>query len=116
MMSGHPRKAPVDRTDYVKGTAREHVRSDMHRQLSLPLNPRDQIWCRNCGAPIWQYHTNAGQPVTLENAPGPYVIDGRGKAYRASEGDGYRGHSDYCIPHVESQRTIDGLGDEFLWP
>ena len=71
--------------------------------------------CGQCGAPIWDYPTPNGKHVALDNAPGPYLVDG-GKAYKSRGTHGYRGHWDHCKRLAASPLTGQVSADEFLWP
>jgi len=73
------------------------------------------VRCGQCGAAVWNYPTPNGKHVALDNAPGPYVIDG-GKAYKSRGTDGYRGHWDHCKRLAASPLATEVSGDDFLWP
>jgi hypothetical protein len=49
--------------------------------------------CATCGRPVWVYATPVGDRVSLEDLPGEFLIDGRGKAHRSTRPDGYRLHT-----------------------
>ena len=72
------------------------------------------VLCGHCGATIWLYSNEAGDRVALDDAPGPYLIDGT-KAYRSRGGDGYRAHWDHCLITASFAARVDVLGSEFLW-
>ena len=80
-----------------------------------PLAEYAQAICGQCGTPIWDYPTPSGKHVALDNAPGPYVIDG-GKAYKSRGTHGYRGHWDHCKRLAASPLAGQVNADEFLWP
>jgi hypothetical protein len=67
--------------------------------------------CRACGTDIWIYDSLNGNSVALEDAPGPYLIDGK-TAYRSNRSDGYRSHWDYCGQTARPQEVGE---HEFLW-
>jgi len=77
----------------------------------------DHFWarCGQCGASIWDYATPSGKHVTLDNEPGPYLIDG-GHAYRSDTNDGYRGHWDHCERLARAPLSNHVVSGEFLWP
>ena len=81
-----------------------------------PLDDYAIATCGQCGASIWDYGTPNGNHVALDNAPGPYLIEG-GKAYKSpGTSQGYRAHWDYCRRIAASSLvSAEVSGDEFLW-
>jgi hypothetical protein len=53
-----------------------HRRHDLNDVGKRELRDDAAVRCLDCGAPIWLYSTHDGGRVALEDAPGPYVIDG----------------------------------------
>jgi hypothetical protein len=78
------------------------------------LSDHSLVRCLQCGADVWDYPTPNGKHVALDNAPGPWVIDG-GKAYKSPGNHGYRGHWDHCERLAASPLTGQVNADEFLW-
>jgi hypothetical protein len=72
------------------------------------------VKCLQCGTAVWDYPTPNGKHVALDNAPGPYVIEG-GKAYKSRGNQGYRAHWDHCKRLAASPLTGQVNADEFLW-
>jgi hypothetical protein len=60
------------------------------------------------------YVTHAGVHIALVNAPGPVLIDARGKAFKTDGHDGYRQHE--CKPTTDPSPPHEVADDEFLWP
>ena len=87
--------------------------SAMNRSRSAPLADSAQAICPHCRAPVWMYEAPTGSTVALDDAAGPYLIDGRGKAYRSDRRDGYQGHN--CARHVRTPHSTQVTDDEFLW-
>ena len=85
--------------------------TDLQRAL---LSDHLLVKCLQCGAAVWDYPTPNGKHVALDNAPGPYVIEG-GKAYKSPGMHGYRGHWDDCKRLAASPLTGQVNTDEFLW-
>lgn len=73
------------------------------------------VKCLRCGAQVWNYSTPNGKHVALDNAPGPYVIDGS-KAYRSRGTHGYASHWDHCERLAAAPVTGAVSDDDFLWP
>jgi hypothetical protein len=72
------------------------------------------VRCNHCGATVWNYASLSGNHVLLDDAPGPYVIDGT-TAYKGTPTEGYRGHLDYCKPFAALFSRDHVSSDEFLW-
>jgi hypothetical protein len=81
---------------------------------SRTLQDHAESRCLHCGATIWLYSTENGNRVALDDAPGPYLIDGT-KAYRSRGSAGFRGHWDHCLHTASYDARIDVLESEFLW-
>jgi hypothetical protein len=79
------------------------------------LSGHAMVLCGECGETIWDYRTPNGNHVALDNAVGPYVINGP-TACRRGPTDGYRGHWDHCKPVAASHPSNHVSADEFLWP
>jgi hypothetical protein len=71
--------------------------------------------CAACGRPVWVYPTPVGDRVTLEDLPGEFLIDGRGKAYRSTRPDGYRLHNPDCQRVARASLSGAVTLHEFLW-
>jgi hypothetical protein len=82
--------------------------------LSEPLNDACQTRCRTCGATVWQYPTAKDGPILLDNATGRWVIR-EGKALRATQGAGYRGHHHDSFSTIAPPRVAAVDDAEFLW-
>jgi len=70
--------------------------------------------CGECGAPTWLYTLPNGNRVALDNAPGPYVIEGT-KVYESTHGRGYRKHQHRNQRLPKSLLTGEVVDDDFLW-
>jgi hypothetical protein len=86
----------------------------MKRSTTDALDDHAKVRCLDCGADIWQYTAPSGHHVALEDAPGPWIIEGT-KAYESVGSDGYRNHWDHCHTIARSLLTRPAIGDEFLW-
>lgn len=78
---------------------------------SAPLSVEALDQCDRCGAQVWTYTTHAGVPIQVDALPGLIVVDGRGKAYKSHDGDGYQEHD--CLA---GGSTCEIPEDDFLWP
>ncbi len=81
---------------------------------TAPLEAQAQTQCTQCGGTIWLYTTYGGVQVALDEAPGPVVIDGLGKAFITEGHDGYREHE--CRPETDRFPLNEVTDDDFLWP
>jgi hypothetical protein len=77
--------------------------------LCAPLSEAAQAVCPECQRLIWEYPTLAGDWVSVDNAPGPYIVDGLGKIWRTEHSDGYRAHVCGRLANLEVTEH------EFLW-
>lgn len=48
--------------------------------------------CDKCKQLVWLYKTPVGEDISLDDIPGPYLIDRWRKAYRSMRSDGYSAH------------------------
>ena len=81
---------------------------------TAPLGAHARTQCPRCGRSVWVYTTHAGVQLPLDDAPGPVVIDGHGKAFRTLGHDGYQEHE--CSLNTGPTQLNEVRADEFLWP
>ena len=85
----------------------------MDRPTTSPLAESMLATCGQCGAAIWDYGTPSGKHVALDDAPGPYIIDGS-TAYETASDFGFRAHWDHC--RLAASLLTGQVGeDDFLW-
>jgi hypothetical protein len=77
-----------------------------------PLSDTARAICPDCREIVWEYPTLAGDWVSVDAAPGPYIVDGRGKIWRTDHVDGYRAHECSSSGPWLAGQVAD---DEFLW-
>ena len=103
------------RTRHPHGASERPLIRDMTASRTNRLDQDKLLKCLQCGAAIFDYGTPSGSRVALDNAPGPYLIDANGVAYRSDGTDGYRGHAERCAVLAASPLTGQVDADDFLW-
>jgi hypothetical protein len=86
----------------------------MHVATLKRLPIEEHLRCLDCGAWIWQFSTDDGRRVMLEQKPGPYLIDGY-KAVETRGSNGYRDHWQHCRAREGAVVAPSVVADDFLW-
>jgi hypothetical protein len=81
--------------------------------ITRTLSDDARSMCPQCRAVVWRYETPAARTVVLDRAPGPYIIDGRRRAFLSERADGYRAHE--CTRTARAPLSAEVTDCEFLW-